>query len=442
MSLVQKLKSVQRDGGFVVLTYDAGDNTEITKRVSAEEFDRQLSLQKRFALTQSYAIDEIEDDGLAVVEQLFEVKKELLDEMNARFDLVNSNYASLKDFMSTVQMQRDKFHKNLQQEASANLQVVTDVMSEASKVQEVALAQISDKEVLLKTIISDIEERKSWTWEEARKIHNEVDRSNRELGAFKVSVEEKFDVLFGRAQDALASITVRLRDIESKQSKYIDEKNVETTKLLQEYRVGLADKTEFLAKAEENEYKQVYLDNELFRRTEVEQVKTKVVIEGVADLQKRVKVQSQRLAAKIEKQSDYLEKVYTEAEGGVGGFSDESLVFIKELAEFRSSVADEIDSIQADVTSYQRKTIQVNKIFRHFIDILEDTPETLSRLLKKMESVSGEWDERFAFLVDHLEQGSLVRDVFNDEDVEEVVADEDEAPESIEKKSWWGKMWS
>ncbi len=433
-----KLKSIDRDGKTVVLTYDAGEGTEIVKRVSTDEFDRELSLLKRFQLSQDIEQDELPDEGLDFVNEILETKKDLLQEMNDRFDLVNSNYSALKDFMSTVQMQRDKFHENMTKEAESSLQAVTTLMGASAEIQETALKQIMDKETLLKNIMSDIETRNEWTWEESRKTQNEVAKSRKGLELFKNNTQTEFENLFSEVREVLGQVAFKLREMEKKQTEHVEVSTKDTKALLSQYRSALSDKTEFLKQEEEDKYKDTYLNNELSRRTQVEKDKTSAVLSSASDLEKRVSAQANKLTSKVAKHSEYLSKVTEEAENGVAGFSDATLDFIQSLNKSRQELEHEIEKIRTEVSSCQRKITQVNRIFKHFTGIVESEQGRLLALLQKTEQVSEDWDDSFAFLMTHLDEGSLLNELQGD--AEETDTDEvKEQPKTTNKGSW--KFW-
>ncbi|RLC87100.1 MAG: hypothetical protein DRJ03_06975 [Chloroflexi bacterium] len=441
MSVAQKLKSVKRDGNFVALTYLSGEDTEITKRMTVDEFDRQLGMLKQFNLTHTFVSEEVEagsDSGVAVG-QLFELKKDILEEVNDKIGLLNNNYKSLKDFMATVQVHRDKFHENLQQEASASLNAVTAIMDRAVDVQASTTQQIADKETVLKGIISDIENRNEWTWEEARKTQNEVDRSKKDLAAFKGSLSEQFDVLFNDAEKLQSDFKLKFRKLEENQRVFIEEKSVETKKLLSGYRAALADKSEFLQKTKADEYKQSYLDNELTRRTEIEHERARSVVDGMQNLQSKIQQRAQLLESKIEEQSGYLDSVFDEIRGGVDGFSEEITTYVSELTESREILREELVQIEKDVALSQRRIVQVNKVFSYFASLMENSPERLNTMLQRMESFSTEWDDRYKFVMDFLEQGVLVDEA--DKPVKETLREVPVEEVSSVKKSLWKKFW-
>ena len=430
MSLEGRLEGIVQDGDEVILTYRESDTTSTVRRLQLTEFERQFGMLSLFNKNKEpISVDPAKDDPeIDTLQELANFRQEVLEDLKKRGSLLQASYDSLKDFITTTLVQREKLASGLNDSTGKSLASVAMLLEQSKEAQNKALDTIIGRDQTIRAIMSDLETRKEWTWDNARRVQREVELSNAALAEFKAKTEKQLT-------DMNVALTAKMNSFDGMLQRLQTDKDImikgvvsDAERLIAQHRAALDDKTEMLRMQQIDMYKNSYLENELIRRTAVEAEKAGIAQRQFDSFQKKIEeklgaiketlaVQKARLGEGFQLPADLVESLLKEDH-----FSD------LQKAIDRESV--EVEELKAKLNVCENQAIKVRELLTTLMKALQDAPAEVFELVDQLDEKAKSWTEKVGLLETELKKRGALKELTKVEVVEK--------PE--EKKNFFKKI--
>jgi len=420
MSLEGRLESIVQDGDEVILTYRESDTTSTVRRLQLSEFERQFGMLSLFNKNkESISVDPAKDDPeIDTLQELANFRQEVLEDLKKRGSLLQASYDSLKDFITTTLVQREKLASGLNDSTGKSLASVAMLLEQSKEAQNKALDTIIGRDQTIRAIMSDLETRKEWTWDNARRVQREVELSNAALAEFKAKTEKQLT-------DMNVALTAKMNSFDGMLQRLQTDKDImikgvvsDAERLIAQHRAALDDKTEMLRMQQVDMYKNSYLENELIRRTAVEAEKAGIAQRQFDSFQKKIEeklgaiketlaVQKARLGEGFQLPADLVESLLKEDH-----FSD------LQKAIDRESV--EVEELKAKLNICESQAVKVRELLTTLMKALQDAPAEVFELVDQLDGKTKSWTEKVGLLETELKKRGALKELTKVEIVEPV----------------------
>jgi len=420
MSLEGRLEGIVQDGDEVILTYRESDTTSTVRRLQLTEFERQFGMLSLFNKNkESISVDPAKDDPeIDTLQELANFRQEVLEDLKKRGSLLQASYDSLKDFITTTLVQREKLASGLNDSTGKSLSSVAMLLEQSKEAQNKALDTIIGRDQTIRAIMSDLETRKEWTWDNARRVQREVELSNAALAEFKAKTEKQLI-------DMNVALTAKMNSFDGMLQRLQTDKDImikgvvsDAERLIAQHRAALDDKTEMLRMQQVDMYKNSYLENELIRRTAVEAEKAGIAQRQFDSFQKKIEeklgaiketlaVQKARLGEGFQLPADLVESLLKEDH-----FSD------LQKAIDRESV--EVEELKAKLNICESQAVKVRELLTTLMKALQDAPAEVFELVDQLDGKTKSWTEKVGLLETELKKRGALKELTKVEIVEPV----------------------
>jgi len=418
MSLEGRLESIVQDGDEVILTYRESDTTSTVRRLQLSEFERQFGMLSLFNKNkESISVDPAKDDPeIDTLQELANFRQEVLEDLKKRGSLLQASYDSLKDFITTTLVQREKLASGLNDSTGKSLASVAMLLEQSKEAQNKALDTIIGRDQTIRAIMSDLETRKEWTWDNARRVQREVELSNAALAEFKAKTEKQLT-------DMNVALTAKMNSFDGMLQRLQTDKDImikgvvsDAERLIAQHRAALDDKTEMLRMQQIDMYKNSYLENELIRRTAVEAEKAGIAQRQFDSFQKKIEeklgaiketlaVQKARLGEGFQLPAELVESLLKEDH-----FSD------LQKAIDRESV--EVEELKAKLNICESQAVKVRELLTTLMKALQDAPAEVFELVTQLDEKAKSWTEKVGLLETELKKRGALKELTKVEVVE------------------------
>lgn len=418
MSLEGRLESVVQDGDEVVLTYRESDTTSTVRRLQLSEFERQFGMLSLFNKNKEpITVDPAKDDPeIDTLQELANFRQEVLEDLKKRAALLQASYDSLKDFITTTLVQREKLASGLNDSTGKSLASVAMLLEQAKEAQNKALETIIGRDQTIRAIMSDLETRKEWTWDNARRVQREVELSNAALAEFKAKTEKQII-------DMNVALTAKMNSFDGMLAKLQTDKDImikgvvsDAERLIAQYRTALDDKSEMLKLAQVDSYKQSYLESELVRRTAMETEKAGIAQRQFDAFQKKIEDRLGAIRVALAEQDKKLDAAF---EGPVD--SVRSILKEETFADIQKAIDKEtieVEGLKAKLNECESKAVKVRELLSIFTKTLQEAPEETFDLVEQLDARSKVWAEKIALLETELKKRGALKELTKVEVVE------------------------
>jgi len=420
MSLEGRLEGIVQDGDEVILTYRESDTTSTVRRLQLTEFERQFGMLSLFNKNKEpISVDPVKDDPeIDTLQELANFRQEVLEDLKKRGSLLQASYDSLKDFITTTLVQREKLASGLNDSTGKSLASVAMLLEQSKEAQNKALDTIIGRDQTIRAIMSDLETRKEWTWDNARRVQREVELSNAALAEFKAKTEKQLT-------DMNVALTAKMNAFDGMLQRLQTDKDImikgvvsDAERLIAQHRAALDDKTEMLRMQQVDMYKNSYLENELIRRTAVEAEKAGIAQRQFDSFQKKIEeklgaiketlaVQKARLGEGFQLPADLVESLLKEDH-----FSD------LQKAIDRESV--EVEELKAKLNICESQAVKVRELLTTLMKALQDAPAEVFELVDQLDGKTKSWTEKVGLLETELKKRGALKELTKVEIVEPV----------------------
>jgi hypothetical protein len=434
MSLEGRLESVVQDGDEVVLTYREGDNTHMVRRLPLPEFERQFGMLALFNKNKEpVKVEKPEIPEINTLQELANFRTEVMEEMRKRESLLRASYDSLKDFMTTAVLQREKLSMGLQESASKSLTSVTSLLEQSKAAQDKALESIVTKDQTIRAIMTDLETRKEWTWDAARRVQKEVEASVHQLNEFKGKTEKQLT-------DMNVALTAKMNSFDGMLQKLTTDREVmlkgviaDAERLIAQHRAALDEKTDLLRMQEINLYKQTYLDNELVRRMAVESEKAGIAQRQFDTFQRKVEDALGAVKEKLVAQQKKLDNIFHESRAA----DIDALLQQDGLADLKRAILSEtamIENLKAQLEECENRAVRVRDLMMNLVKAVQDAPSEVFDLVTKLDKQAQSWADKVGLLETELTKRGALKELTKVEVTKEVVEEKLEEKKGFFKR--------